>query len=294
MAHNVRLRHYPAIGMTEVMVASKSVFGGSEPPEHEKILQRMQHVGGKMENCCKPVQQQQENIDRAARRARAAVRSYGYANADVWTWFVTLTVSPDASIDRYNITDCVRRQGQWLSNQVKRHGLCYVLVPELHKDGAIHWHGFFNDALPMVDSGTMIVPGHSKPIRPRSASDRACGKPVYNCPAWKYGFSTAIRLEGDRRKAISYVCKYIGKRTEDGGCDGKIGGRWYYSGGDLRKPEETYADIAVEDFEKMFAESEYDFEAAGMRFAVSRMYDKLDKGANENDGRKIGDREERH
>lgn len=50
-----------------------------------------------------------------------------------------------------------------------------------------------------------------------------------------------MRLHGDRRQAVGYVCKYITK------ADAKIGGRWYYSGGDLKRPDGFTADL---DFEK--------------------------------------------
>ena len=57
---------------------------------------------------------------------------------------------------------------------------------------------------------------------------------VYNIPGWTRGYSTAIELYGDYQSAVAYVCKYIGKER----C--KIGGRWYYGGGDLRKAQVEY------------------------------------------------------
>lgn len=49
-----------------------------------------------------------------------------------------------------------------------------VLVPERHKDGAIHLHGFFNDALPLVDSGTISRPGGQA----AQAAERSAGGAV--------------------------------------------------------------------------------------------------------------------
>jgi hypothetical protein len=160
-----------------------------------------------------------ENLDRAARRARAKVRRLALANQ--FRWFVTLTYDPQ-KVDSLNPEEAIRRMGQWCSNQVKRKGLAYVLVPEYHKSGRVHLHGFFTDVLPTVDSGHVDGGGHK----------------IYNLPTWGYGFTTAIELYGDYHSAVAYVCKYIGK-------DGKIGGRWYYSGGALAQPVEEYVDVSA-------------------------------------------------
>lgn len=173
------------------------------------------------------------NLDRAKRRARSALRDLARSND--FTHFVTLTLSAE-KVDRYDMKSITKILNSWLDNHVRRDGLRYVLVPELHKDGAVHFHGFFNDALPLLDSGTVIPPGGGRPRKPRSAAQRAAwladgGHAVYNLPAWTLGFTTAIGLYGDRHAAIGYVCKYITKAQQ------KIGGRWYYSGGTLQRPQ---------------------------------------------------------
>ena len=98
------------------------------------------------------------------RRARAKVRRLALSND--FRWFVTLTLDPQ-KVDRYDPAAVVRKLNQWCSNQVKRKGLCYILVPERHKDGALHFHGFFNDALEAVDSGHKSKDGrpHIQPTR---------------------------------------------------------------------------------------------------------------------------------
>lgn len=185
----------------------------------------------------------EDALDRAKRRARSCVRDIALSND--WAWFVTLTLD-GSKIDRYDMTAITRKLNQWLDNRVRRDGLAYVLVPERHKDGAVHFHGFFNGALKAVDSGTVSVPGQKRPRRPRSAAERTAwlaegGHAVYNLPQWTLGFTTAIGLYGDRRAATSYVCKYVTKAQE------KVGGRWYYSGGALRKPEVTLANANLDD-----------------------------------------------
>lgn len=155
------------------------------------------------------------NEDRARRRARARVRDLALANE--FTHFVTLTLD-QRQTDRYDMQEIGRRLRRWLSNQVQRRGLRYVLVPERHKDGAIHFHGLMAGGLELVDSGHTDRQGHK----------------VYNLLDWKLGYSTAIALYGNYAQAVSYTCKYIGKQGE------KPGGRWYYSGGDLAAPKCVY------------------------------------------------------
>lgn len=155
---------------------------------------------------------------RAVRRARAQVRDLALCNP--FTHFVTLTLD-QSRVDRYDMIAITRKLNAWLSNQVQRRGLKYVLVPERHKDGAIHFHGFFNDVLDRVDSGTMIPPGGGKPRKPRSRAQRAAweadgGRVVWNLPGWSLGFTTALELVGEYSQAVNYVCKYIGKQQDPG------------------------------------------------------------------------------
>ena len=193
-----------------------------------------------------------ENARRAVRRARSRLRDYARSNE--FTHFVTLTLAPDKVPDRHDLNGMVKLMRTWLDNHVRRHGLKYILVPEHHKDGAIHFHGLVNDALPLVDSGTLANGG--KPRRPRSEKQRAAllsegWHVVYNMPSWKYGFSTAIELYGEREHAVAYVCKYIGKEMSGSGgsrLPAKIGGRWYYSGGALRLPEITAVSLDFDAF----------------------------------------------
>ena len=79
---------------------------------------------------------------------------------------------------------------------------------------------------------------------------------------WKLGFSTAIELYGEYRSAVGYVCKYISKAQE------KIGGRWYYSGGQLDKPSVSLTDI---DFDAFLSDNNDEaqlFKSGGLEFGI--------------------------
>lgn len=210
------------------------------------------------------------SVERAKRRARTMV--HDYAMSTDFKYFVTLTLD-GGKVDRYNAGEVTKKLSQWADNQVRRKGLVYVLVPELHKDGAIHFHGFFNDALPVVDSGTMIPPDGGKPKRPRSKAEReawarAGGRTVFNLPGWTLGFTTAIELYGERAAAVGYVCKYISKEPA------KVGGRWYYSGGKLGRPDVIFADLNIEEIREQYGERCHCFKVdalAGVEFLKLRL-----------------------
>ena len=253
-----RVKHYPD-GSRELLVCSKPIFreAGWEARNPQKKNPGAPGAG---------------DVKRAQRRARTEVRDLALCNP--FTHFVTLTLD-GAKVDRYDMPAITRKLNAWLSNQVQRRGLKYILVPERHKDGAVHFHGFFSDALERSDSGTMIPPGGGKPRKPRSKAQRAAwlaegGRVVWNLPGWSLGFTTALELVGEYPRAVSYVCKYIGKQQEDGRPGEKIGGRWYYSGGDLERPAVTLADLSFEETARQPGAYTFLVEEAGAAFVILR------------------------
>lgn len=177
------------------------------------------------------------NQARARSRAKAAVFDLALCNFD-FQWFVTWTLNGE-KFSRYDYKSAVKNLGQWLDNRVRRNGLKYLIVPELHKDGALHFHGFVNDVISVVPSGTFIRPDGGKPVKlatlRRQHLDPADCREVFNLRDWQNGYTTAIRLYGERVHSAAYISKYITKTTE------KVGGRYYLSGGDLLRPMYVYA-----------------------------------------------------
>ena len=91
---------------------------------------------------------------------------------------------------------------------------------------------------------------------------------MYNLPGWTLGYTTAIELYGEREAAVGYVCKYISKEQT------KVGGRWYYSGGALQKPEVQYADLSLEEVREQYGEQCHCFKVdslAGVEFLKLRL-----------------------
>ncbi len=234
-----KIIRYPC-GITDIVCSTAPDF---RPPGWEALADK---PGGKAQGERKKRERAEalaEDQERAMRRARAKVRRIALSND--FRWFVTLTLD-QIKVDRYDPAAVVRKLNQWCSNQVKRKGLRYVLVPERHKDGAMHFHGFFSDSLDAVPSGH------------RDSS----GNMIYNLPGWTLGFTAAIEIYGSYPAAVAYVCKYIGKQGE------KPAGRWYYSGGSLQQPEVIYADICVDDLREEYGSRVFETWVPGRTIAI--------------------------
>ena len=261
--HYGKIYSYPC-GVVDIFASSEPIFGPKgweESEDYGKVKVVRQRNDREDREKSQP---QAEDIERSMRRAKGKLRRLALSND--FRYFVTLTLDP-AKVDSHDGAAVIKKLNAWASNAVQRHGLKYILVPERHKKGGIHFHGFFNDALPAVDSGTIRVPWASKPRRPRNANERedwlrAGGKVVYNLPGWSLGFTTAMELYGEYPAAVAYVCKYIGKDGE------KPAGRWYYSGGDLVEPSVEYVEISPAELANEYGDRALVFYPPGKQIAV--------------------------
>ena len=84
-------------------------------------------------------------FDSAMIRAKNIVREYALCNT--WDYFLTITFNID-QWNRYDLEGRVRELMQYFQNLRKRvsgfERLRYLLVPEFHKDGAVHFHGLIS------------------------------------------------------------------------------------------------------------------------------------------------------
>lgn len=148
-------------------------------------------------------------LDRNIARARNAIFEYAICNP--WDYFLTLTLAPEN--DRYDLSKFITRLGQWLRNYGKRHDvdLKYLLVPEQHKDGAWHMHGFLM-GLP-VEHLTNFAEYKGKRKLPKYINDKIQKNSlIYNWEDYekKFGFCDLEPIRS-REAAAKYVTKYISK-----------------------------------------------------------------------------------
>lgn len=92
----------------------------------------------------KETQETTEKFASAMIRAKNTVREYALCNR--WDYFLTITFAID-QWNRYDLQGRVKELMQYFQNLRKRGvfpNLRYVLVPEFHKDGAVHFHGLIS------------------------------------------------------------------------------------------------------------------------------------------------------
>lgn len=144
-------------------------------------------------------------------RARTAIHDIVACNT--FEYFVTLTISPTAKIDRYNYDETAKTISKWLNNHLEK----YILVPEKHKDGAYHFH-----LLADIPKDKL-----------RKYKGRA-----YNIKSYKLGYSSAIKItKGSEARIANYVKKYITKDLINSVGKGR---RRYWASKNLKRPDVEY------------------------------------------------------
>lgn len=133
--------------------------------------------------------------------------------------FWTLTFKSD----RYDYDAAFLKLEKWLCKMRRKYGrFNYILIPELHKDGAIHFHGVTGGFKGQLeDSGVK----HNR-------------VKVYNCSDWEYGFTTITKMRS-KEKCASYVTKYFTKEMQDTVVE--KGKKKYWCSRGLRLPAVTYS-----------------------------------------------------
>lgn len=149
-------------------------------------------------------QEYDAKLSNALSRARCAAREYALCNK--WEYFVTLTIDGQRW-NRYSFKDFLKEFMQWIQNENKKGAhIRYILVPEFHKDGAVHLHGLM--------SGITEAP--QLPGTPLSVGRRDDGSRYPCWPAYslRYGFSTVERVR-DLVAVGFYITKYMTKAMSD-------------------------------------------------------------------------------
>ncbi len=179
-------------------------------------------------------------------RTKQSIYELAYNNQ--WDLFITLTFSPEKA-DRYNYDEVIAKTTKWLNHLKDRkcQQLKYLIVPEMHNDGAFHIHGLLAncDELPLEDSGRVAI-GKKAYVRTDANSHYPT---IYNIGNWNWGFSTATKVV-DNTKCCSYICKYITKEM----CFALKGKHRYMKSNNCKRVEVEKYNCDIECIENMFEE----------------------------------------
>lgn len=159
-----------------------------------------------------------EKLEQNICRARSEIFELAYCND--WQYFTTFTID-EKKFGRYELVKYHKAFTQWFRDFNKKYGLNvkYLTIPEQHKDGAWHEHGFIMglplENLRLFDAEKEKLP---KYIREKLLN----GQPVYDFPAYreKFGFCDfePIRsLEGVSKYVTKYITKDLSKSVTASG-----------------------------------------------------------------------------
>ena len=159
-------------------------------------------------------------------RARAIV--WDLARANTFEYWLTLTFSEEHVENRYDYKCCVGAMKKFTN--LLTHSKCsYLLVPDQHEDGAIHFHGLIAGPLKLTRA---MNPHTGKPLFDNH------GRPCYNIDNYKFGFTSAVPLDGSDA-VIGYLTSYYTKNRKmivPKGC------KRYWASRNLVRPEVSYGD----------------------------------------------------
>lgn len=121
---------------------------------------------------------------------------HDYVRCNDFDLFVTFTFSPK-KVDRYDLNAVYKKMQGWLFRQRQEYpNFKYLIVPERHKDNAIHFHALMQNY----------------PFKLKKSKVVANGNRVYNIPEWRFGFTNATLLPADEKQKVgAYIAKYISK-----------------------------------------------------------------------------------
>lgn len=254
---NARLKEYPDV--VEEQVCTHNIF----PMGVGDIKLARPYSVARPGEGKNPMRAEEESRRRAKSKVLDIVR------CNHFQYMLTLTIDGN-KLDRYDSRKVYEKVRTFLSNATARHGFEYVMVPEYHKQKpgeerpAIHLHGLCN-------LGSLEIVPAVNPRTGKVLSEK--GKPVYNLPAWIWGFSKLVPLDDNSERAGRYITKYITK-SED-----KIFGKRYLSSRKLTKspqiiPLEPINYSEFRDEEKLAVGQQIECNLYGDTYMVTEVLDK--------------------
>lgn len=171
----------------------------------------------------------EEKLDRNIIRAKSRIKELALCNQ--WDWWCTFTIDKSKH-DRYDLIGFQKDFASFLHDYNRRtpeeNKVKYLLVPELHEDGAVHMHGFLRG------------------IRPNDLYINEHGHLTWRSYEDHFGFISMDEIK-DKKKASSYILKYMKK-----GMDltvKELGAHLYYASKGLNKAETIFRGAASLDAE---------------------------------------------
>lgn len=157
-------------------------------------------------------------------------------NNDSWEYFITLTFD-DKEVGEYSHDCVIELLRKWIDNQKHQNkNFTYILVPEFHKSGRLHFHGLVSN----VPKWKLKESRSSKTNRLIKVN----GLQIYNLENYKLGFTTISKVQS-QDKVSNYISKYATKDLI------KIKNKkryWYSRNLDKPKQDFLYIDTSLKEY----------------------------------------------
>lgn len=192
----------------------------------------------------------EKSLYNSLRRAKKAI--YEYAIANKWDFWATLTLDK-MKINRYSLDVIQKALSVFLMNtRAKKYKeLKWLIVPELHKDGAWHFH--------------LLLAGlPDNELRDSGKTYKDTGRKIYNWISYeeKFGWNTLIDIRGipleEMYKIAGYLTKYMTKAI------GVLrhNKKKYWASKGLKRPEKFNTLISYEVYKNFMTEMVNDGQAS--------------------------------
>ena len=214
MIYQTKIKMYPDGSTVLTVYKNAKVYRGSAEKENRDFDDNVSLSS-------EPKTDEEKEYEKLKNLFRIKTKIKDYVLSNDFNYFWTLTFKAD----RYDYDLAFKKMGNWLRRMKRKYGkFDYIMIPELHKDGAIHFHGVTGglNAL-IVDAGV-----------------KHKGAKVYNCLEWEHGFTTLTKIR-DKEKTASYVTKYVTKEMQNSIVE--KGKKKYWCSRGLRKPDITFTDL---------------------------------------------------
>lgn len=132
-----------------------------------------------------------DKLDNSISRTKSKIFELAICNE--WEYFLTLTINKD-KYNRYDLKKYYKDFAQWLQNYNKKYNIKidYIMIPELHQDGAWHMHG--------------LVKGIPKKHFTKNEHGYLDWKEYRE----KFGYFSCSKIKS-KEKVSKYITKYITK-----------------------------------------------------------------------------------
>lgn len=157
-------------------------------------------------------------LDNNLSRAKSRVMELALCNP--WKYWCTFTLSPK-KYDRYNLKAYKKDFSEFIHtlNRSRIEKITYILIPEMHGDGAWHMHGFINGLLDsdlkLNDNGYLTWDKYNN----------------------KFGFMSLSEIR-DLESTAKYSMKYMTKNSSRNVTE--LGAHLYYASHGLKTAERVY------------------------------------------------------